>query len=242
MLGSTGSKELENRAYHEAQDRMALLPNYYRWVARKFRKHAIGRVIELGVGAGYVLKNYLDQVEEVVGIDFNPTLIKRLKENFPQSNVIGREVDLRGPWEGLVGSNANTVVALDVLEHFEDDSTFANKIAGSLCVGGVAVIKVPAQPSLFSAMDEASGHFRRYDTSTLSSLFHKAGFETVELGDMNVFGALSYRRKSKQSTNFSRSLSVTTLRIANATMPLVSTLDYLPMKGLSLVGIFRRCG
>ena len=42
--------------YHEAQDRMALLPNYYAWIARHFIDHVSGTVLELGSGAGHVMR------------------------------------------------------------------------------------------------------------------------------------------------------------------------------------------
>ena len=44
---------------------MALLPNYYGWIYRRIRAYISGTVVELGVGAGHILKHYLGQVEEV---------------------------------------------------------------------------------------------------------------------------------------------------------------------------------
>lgn len=232
--------EASNRSYHEAQDRMAMLPNYYRWIARQFRAYAKGTVVELGVGAGFVMQHYLSRVDHVIGVDFNPVLLERLKERFPERAVSVCELDLRSEWDDLGSGVAETVVALDVLEHFEDDRDFMRKLHGVLRPGGVALIKVPAQPQLFSEMDKASGHFRRYAPDTLRKLMEESGFRTERLKYMNVVGALAYRRKRNRATNFSRSVSHWQLKFADTAMPLISACDVLPLKGLSIVGVFSK--
>lgn len=241
-MSEAAASEISNRSYHEAQDRMALLPNYYRWIARQFRLFVRGRVVELGVGAGFVLQHYMSQVDHVIGVDYNPVLLERLKERFPDQRVAARELDLRRDWDELGSGAADTVIALDVLEHFEDDCDFARKIHGLLRPAGVAAIKVPAQPELFSPMDQASGHFRRYAPDTLKELMKNCGFQTQQLKYMNAIGAFAYRRKRKRSTNFSRSVPRWQLKLGNATMPLIAACDVLPLKGLSLVGIFSKSG
>ena len=67
------------------------------------------------------------------------------------------------------------------------------------------------------------------------------GYETVSLRKMNPVGALAYRLKSGKNTNFSRTFSVRQLRMINASLPLLSWFDYLPLVGgLSLAGVFRK--
>lgn len=94
-MGFKRDSEVANRLYHAAQDRMAMLPNYYRWIARHFRSHVHGNVVELGVGDGHVLQHYLGQVDRVVGVDYNPSLLERLGSRFPSSTVTGQHLDLR---------------------------------------------------------------------------------------------------------------------------------------------------
>lgn len=232
-----------NLGYDEAQDRMALLPNYYRWIARRFRDHVSGTVLELGCGAGMVIEHYLDRAERVIGADVNPELLRRLETRHPGGKVRGVRVDLRGDWSELAGITADVVVALDVLEHFEDDAAFLARARARLAPRGVLVLKVPAQARLYGPMDEASGHFRRYDAEPMRALLARAGFETLAMRPMNPAGAWAYRFKRERRTNFSKSVSPAKLKAVNALMPLLAALDHLPgFAGLSLVGVFRRVG
>lgn len=232
-----------NLGYVAAQDRMALLPNYYRWIARRFADHVSGTVLELGCGAGMVVAHYVERARRVIGVDVDPELVRRLEAQHPDGKVQGRVADLRGDWKELADVRADVVVALDVLEHFSDDGAFVDKARALLAPGGKLVLKVPAQSALFGPMDEASGHYRRYDEETLSALLDAHGFETLALRHMNPLGAWAYKRKRDKRTNFSRSVSPVKLRVANALMPLFAALDHVPgLAGLSLIGVFRARG
>ena len=232
-------RDAANRVYHEAQDRMALLPNYYAWIASHFAGEVHGRVLELGCGAGFVIRNYIGRVETVFGVDLNPELLARLEASHPPGKVRTACADLRDDWHELGGFQADAIVALDVLEHFEDDGAFVEKLVRHLVPGGRVVLKVPAQSRLFNAMDEASGHFRRYDEGTLETLMRAHGFRTLALRHMNPAGAWGYRFKKEQKTNFSKTFSPGKLRVVNALIPALALLDRVPgLKGLSLIGVF----
>ncbi|MFN0242360.1 MAG: class I SAM-dependent methyltransferase [Planctomycetota bacterium] len=229
----------QNLVYHEAQDRMALLPNYYSWIASHFRDHLSGTVLELGCGAGYVIQNYIERVERVIGADINPELLERLARSYPSGKLRAVKVDLRGDWSEIADVRADVVVALDVVEHFEDDDAFVEKLKRSLKPGGKAVLKVPAQAALYNEMDEASGHYRRYDEEPLKRLMEARGFRTVSLRHMNPAGAWGYRFKKGKRTNYSKTFSPAKLRAVNAAIPVLAWLDHVPgLKGLSLVGVF----
>ena len=219
--------EKSNLVYHEAQDRMALLPNYYAWIARRFVDHVSGTVLELGSGAGFVLRNYIDRVEK----------------SYPPGKVRAVKVDLRGDWHEIADVRADCAIALDVMEHFQDDVEFVRKVKARLKPGGKAILKVPAQSNLYGEMDKASGHFRRYDEDSLRALMEREGFVTLALRPMNPAGAWGYRFKKDRSTNYSKTFSPAKLRAVNAAIPLLALLDHVPgLKGLSLVGVFQSSG
>lgn len=232
--------EHSNLVYHEAQDRMALLPNYYAWIANLFADHVSGTVLELGSGAGLVVRNYIDRVDEVIAVDINRELLARLARTMPRDKVRGIEVDLRGDWHELEGVTADCVIALDVVEHFEDDASFVDKMKRRLRPGGKLIVKVPAQSKLYSDMDRASGHFRRYDDADLRTLMESHGLRTLALRHMNPAGAWGYRFKKEQKTNFSKTFSPGKLKAVNSLIPMLAWLDHVPfLKGLSLVGVFQ---
>lgn len=240
--GSDPTLDRPNLVYHEAQDRMALLPNYYGWIAARFARYVKGgTVLELGCGAGFVLRHYVDRVDRVVAVDVNLELLERLGREYPRAKVEPRAVDLRGDWHEIDDVRADVVIALDVLEHFEDDRAFVRKLKARLVPGGRAVVKVPAQSVLYGPMDQASGHYRRYDDAPLCALFESEGFRTLAVRPMNPAGAWGYRKKRVESTNYSKSISPGKLRVINALIPGLALLDHVPgLKGLSLVGVFER--
>ena len=233
------SLEKSNTLYTEAQDKMALLPNYYRWIYQRFANHIQGTVLELGAGAGHMIPHYIDQADKVYAIDYNQELLDRLSHSVNHSKLDCVKVDLRGNWHELNNIKADAILAFDVLEHFEDDQSFIKKTRAQLKPGGKLLLKVPAQSSLYCDIDSASGHYRRYDDSSLLELIESAGFKLIRQGYMNPMGALLYKLKRNSKTNFSKTFSEAKLRRANLLMPLLATLDIIPiLKGLSLIGIY----
>jgi len=235
------NRESSNKSYHEAQSRMRLLPSYYRWIISKFYGAISGRVIELGVGAGYQIEHYKDLVDQIIAVDYNPELLKWLKQSFPEEKVQPLKVDLLGDWSEVEAGRADTVLALDVVEHFEDDALFISKARDLLKPGGNLCIKVPANSKLFSSIDEASGHFRRYDPEPLRKLMQDQGLAVIKQEYINPIGALLYRYKKEKKSNFSKTFPPFVLKTANLIIPVLRPLDnFQALGGLSLVGTYQK--
>jgi hypothetical protein len=64
----------------------------------------------------------------------------------------------------------DTILYIDVLEHIEDDRLELFRASRHLKPGGTIVVLSPALPCLFSEMDEAVGHYRRYTKKTLANI------------------------------------------------------------------------
>lgn len=229
-----------NRTYHIAQNSMELLPAYYKWVYSKFIKHIQGATVELGCGAGLGIGTYLNQASCVYAVDHNEELLKRIKDTYGSCKVIPLKADLIAEWDFLPEGQADTVIMLDVVEHFRNDIQLIKKAASLLSPNGKLLIKVPAQPSLYSSIDEASGHYRRYDKKSLEKLAFHAGLNIETIDNNNVVGALAYRFKSKNQVNFSRTFSRRQLKIINFTIPVIQLFDVLPFAGLSLMCVMSR--
>jgi len=225
--------------FSDTQERMALLPNYYRWIARGFRAHVSGTVLELGCGAGFVLRHYADRVDRVIAVDLDQNLLDGIARQWDPAKVRPLRVDLLGDWRELSDVRADAIVALDVLEHFEDDAGFVRKLKRHLRPGGRVVLKVPAQARLYGDIDRSSGHFRRYDADALRALMEREGFRPVALRHMNPAGAWGYRFKKGRSSSYSQTFSPAKLKVVNALIPALALLDGVPgLKGLSLIGVF----
>jgi SAM-dependent methyltransferase len=85
----------------------------------------------------------------------------------------------RGSAEKLPVGDAklDVAVALDVLEHLDDDRRALAEILRVLRPGGVLLATVPAYPFLWSSHDEALDHRRRYRRGELRERLLAAGFE-----------------------------------------------------------------
>ena len=70
----------------------------------------------------------------------------------------------------------NFIYSSNVLEHIEDDVAALRQLRRVLCDGGRVVVYLPAFQSLYTALDAAIGHFRRYDKQMISSRIQVAGF------------------------------------------------------------------
>lgn len=79
---------------------------------------------------------------------------------------------------------ARLVLALDVLEHIDDDRTFVTgQLAPLVAADGFLVASVPAHQRLFTSHDVALGHHRRHDAASLRALLEPA-FEVVHEGSL----------------------------------------------------------
>ena len=100
---------------------------------------------------------------QMEGVDLNRTALEAAANKgctVYQYNIF----DQRPEWK----NHFDFLVLFDVIEHIEDVPTFLEAALHHLKPNGYLFINVPALMTLFSRYDEAAGHFRRYDTKSLS--------------------------------------------------------------------------
>ena len=125
---SLDNLQTANISYHEAQDRMKYLPNYYRWIFTYAKPFVKGTVMELGCGRGLFIAHYIRQVKRIVAVDHNEMLLKQLNQVFAGQKLQTVRLDLGRQWGGLEELKVDTIIALDLLEHFQDDQLLVNKM------------------------------------------------------------------------------------------------------------------
>lgn len=130
------------------------------------------RVLDAGCGWGITLEALEKAGFESTGLDVSPRILDRL--DAPGRQLV--EADLTQPWpKNSVPETFDAVLALDVIEHLDDDRAALENIAELVKPGGLLVVSVPAQPSLFSEFDAVQGHRRRYLPEGLRSSFDASG-------------------------------------------------------------------
>ncbi len=75
----------------------------------------------------------------------------------------------------LASGSCDAVLALDVLEHLDDDAAGLRETARLIKSNGLLLVTVPAFPSLWGGQDEVSHHRRRYTKRALLDAFTRAG-------------------------------------------------------------------
>jgi SAM-dependent methyltransferase len=161
--------------------------NFTRWVGDEIRPFLRGRALEVGCGSGTHTELLARCCETVVAVDLDPVFAAAARGRFagnPKVQVI--EGDARRlPELGRF----DTIVMLDVLEHIDDDVGTLADLGRRLTEGGRLVLKVPAHPALYGALDAAIEHRRRYGRKSLATAAERAGLALVHCKFFNLAAA-----------------------------------------------------
>jgi SAM-dependent methyltransferase len=173
-------------------DALAGARNYYRWIARRFAPYLGRRVVEVGAGIGTFAAHLREAAPHA-----RFTLVEPAANNFPHL------VRACASWEnvrtvhgyledaGEPGS-ADTVVAVNVMEHVEDDTEFLVAARRLLVPGGHLLLYVPAVQAIYGTLDEAFEHHRRYGRGELEARIRAAGLRPLRVAYTNLPGVAAW--------------------------------------------------
>jgi len=148
-------------------------------------------VLEIGAGLGEFAAQ-LSGLERHVVTDVDPQAVASMAERFAdRPEVEARVVDLS---QGAVdlGAPVSTVVAINVLEHIDDDTGALRTLAAVTEPGGRIVLWVPAYMQLYGEFDRAVGHVRRYTPTTLGAAVRHAGLTAEVVKPVNLLGGIAW--------------------------------------------------
>lgn len=128
-----------------------------------------GTILDLGCGTGGTLRNWMES-HTCFGTDRSDLALRICAEKGFTRLV---QSDL-GAFPFAPGA-FDTILALDVIEHLEDDVGFVARTAELLSASGQLILAVPAFQMLWSQHDETFQHFRRYRASQLRDVVEQAG-------------------------------------------------------------------
>lgn len=140
----------------------------------RFTGDGLGAAVDLGCGTGEFLAVLAGRYRTVVGIDAYPESLEVARRQASTAVLVQANI-LNVP---LAGTQFDLAMALDVLEHVEPHQFLAE--ARRLVVpGGWILVSVPAFPSLWSELDRAAGHRRRYRWTDLKAELEEAGWSPI---------------------------------------------------------------
>jgi len=169
---------------------LASATNYYRWLIGRFEPYLGANVLEVGAGIGTFSEMLLSvpRVKSLVAIEpaanTYPQLATRLAGNSRATAIKGYLDDYS------MNSSVDSLVAVNVLEHVEDDAEFLRLAWKAVVPGGTLLLFVPAVPQIFGSLDREFEHRRRYTKSTLGDRIERAGWTIEKVEYMNLPGVL----------------------------------------------------
>jgi SAM-dependent methyltransferase len=223
----------------EALGRMESAENYNRWLADRARPYVYGHVLDLGAGTGTFTLPLAAGATDIVALEPDPLLASVLRSraaSLPSIEDVEKEAS-----GFLASSDArfDAIVCINVLEHIEADGDIVSACFEALTPGAHLLLLVPAHEALFGAIDEMTGHFRRYGASGLRTLLKQTGFEVLDLRHVNPVGALGWIVISRLLRR--DQVPLTPLGTYDRIVPVLRQLDRLRLPfGLSLWAVARR--
>ena len=168
-----------------------------------------GWALDIGCSIGSTLGILSTTGIHPVGLDLSTYAISLAKRrvNLPFINGDLKQLPVRS-------NSLNLIVAMDVLEHLENDFDGIHELYRVLKNGGTLILTVPAFKSLWGLQDVLTGHYRRYSLNELSTKLRQAGFDILRSSYFNfllffpillgrrLIRLLGLKLKSENEVNF----------------------------------------
>jgi 2-polyprenyl-3-methyl-5-hydroxy-6-metoxy-1,4-benzoquinol methylase len=225
---------------------ISVADNFNRWVYDTIAPYCSGDILEVGSGTGNISEYFLANGQRICLSDIRENYCQLLHQKFKEDkNLIDIvQLDLVDPdFEKRYANfleRFDTVFALNVVEHIEDDNLAIANCRKLLKKGGTLIILVPAYQWLYNNFDKELYHYRRYVRKSLSKLLERNGFTIIRAMSFNAFGILGWfvsgtvmRKKIIPSSQ---------MKLYNKLVPVIKVLDNLSFKriGLSVIAVGKK--
>lgn len=220
-----------DKAGKETLDVIGEADLFNKWMFHTILPFSQGKILEIGSGLGNISKFFLSNGDEIMLTDLREEYCSSLKNKFKnEANLIGvNQLDLIHPHFDIIYEEQmekyDTVFALNVIEHIEEDNLAIKNSKKLLKRNGHLIILVPSYQNLYNKFDEELGHYRRYTIDSLSDLFVINGLKIIHKQHFNfigIFGWFLSGRLLKKNT-----IPANQMKIYNQLVPLWKRVDSL---------------
>lgn len=169
------SEREENYWWHTG--RMSIINKQLHKLIKNNKKY---KILNVGCGTGGTIPT-LEKFGDVTNIDISPEALKFLKIKGYSGKLIK---DHRLPFNS---GEFDIVIALDVLEHIDEDRLSLDEWSRVLKKDGKIIVTVPAYKFLWSGHDTSLHHQRRYTRNRLDWDLKKSSFKKLKNSYMITF-------------------------------------------------------
>lgn len=163
---------------------------YKRYQHALIRPHCGETVLEVGAGTGEFASTFTGPKRYLV-TDLDPDCVDLMAQRFSaHPEIEARQMDAEGSVD--LDEPVDTVLAVNVLEHIEDDVDALRRLAAHVRPGGTVIMWVPGYQALYGDFDRAVGHHRRYTPTTLRAAFEGAALQPHSVRPVNMLGGIAW--------------------------------------------------
>ncbi|HEY0045269.1 MAG TPA: class I SAM-dependent methyltransferase [Flavobacterium sp.] len=186
------SKEID-LAGHEILNVIEKADKFNEWMYQIISPYCKGKILEIGSGIGNISQFFISNNQEIVLSDLRENYCEILNKKFQNPvitiNLVDLDFDIH--FADLLGT-FDTVFALNVVEHIEDDLKAIENCKKLLKKGGILIILVPAYQTLYNNFDVELEHYRRYTKRSLKGLIEANKLKVRKLFSFNFIGILGW--------------------------------------------------
>ncbi|MBN8565953.1 MAG: class I SAM-dependent methyltransferase [Flavobacteriales bacterium] len=166
---------------------------FNRWMYETIKPFCKGKILEIGCGIGNISEFFIQDSQDIVLSDLRENYLEIVSKKFTNPtikiNLIDPEFDTK--YDEIIGT-FDTVFALNVIEHIEDDKQAIANCKKLLKKGGNLIILVPAYQFLFNNFDKELEHFRRYTRKKIETVIAENHLEIVNSFYFNFIGIIGW--------------------------------------------------
>jgi SAM-dependent methyltransferase len=165
-------------------------PRYRRFQLDLISPYCGRSVLEVGAGLGEFAQGFTG-LDRLVVTDADPGAVELLAARFAdRPEVEAKQLALGS--ELSIDKPVDSVIAINVLEHLEDDAGALRSLAELVVPGGTIVLWVPGYQQLYGEFDRRVGHVRRYTPATVSDAVLRAGLQVEVAKPVNLLGGIAW--------------------------------------------------
>jgi len=224
----------------ETLDAIACAVRFNKWMYETVKPFCSGKILEIGSGIGNISKLFIDAREDITLSDIRTVYCDVLKNKFHGAKDV-IQLDLTHPsfdseYRQHLGIY-DSVFALNVIEHIQDDSLAVLNSYKLLKSDGKLVILVPAYPKLYNSFDKELEHFRRYTKNRLNNLLQGEQFHILHSQYFNFMGIPGWYISGKLQKN--KTVPKSQISLYDKFVPVFKLIDRLLLKkvGLSVIAV-----